>query len=104
MHFKKGQGSFEYLLLIGAAILIGLIVISVALNFATRQRAEIAGAGQGKLQNITKQGEKLIENCFNGLDDDNGGKIDVDDVECNPSSSCYVGSESNSTLDANCSG
>ncbi len=86
---RKGQGAFEYLLIIGAAILIGLIVITIALSFVAQQKREVSTEQAQRIANILDQGIKLVENCYDGIDNDEDGKMDLDDPDCDPNSPVF---------------
>jgi len=57
---NKAQGSLEYLLLIGAAILIGAIVASIVVNLASKNKGRIDNLSE-KHDDLLNQGESLIE-------------------------------------------
>lgn len=48
------------------------------------------GADSAKYEGIMKKGYMEYEDCFNGIDDDNDGKIDCDDWACEATSSTHV--------------
>ncbi|MFA5357820.1 MAG: LamG-like jellyroll fold domain-containing protein [archaeon] len=77
----KAQGAVEYLLIIGAAAVVSILVIGTMFIMSSSgqtaaNKADIPNL-LGELGNVGK----VQENCFNGIDDDGDGKIDCADLE-----------------------
>jgi len=63
----KGQGALEYLLLIGGAVLVAVIVITLLLQITTQGQDDTNATMEASSQRICK--ERLTTLCGGALDD-----------------------------------
>ncbi len=111
MQNKKAQGSLEYLLLIGGAVLVAVIVITLILGITSTGQTQTLKSSNTGLCLIDKQKcltaggtvvscDLVYNNCITGLSPPGGGGAQT----CSSPSSCTNPPECKSATGATCSG
>ena len=73
---KKGQGALEYLLLIGGAVLIAVIVIAIIVTMSNSSQKSVTESGQSATNLLDQPNTPLINNVIAKGEDCNDSAVD----------------------------